>query len=594
MFSERTIRYVNRQKLFDSIKKKERNIKMKQIQPKINWLNMVSASSIRNFMLDDPCIDYYKYYNIGQNLTDDIHTEYILKNGIQFEKDEMIEIKKKHVVVKVAEHTDSRNKAKFNETIQLMKKGVPIIYQGVLHDYENKTYGLPDLLVRSDYINTLMGYEVITDEEARIVSPKLNTLWHYKVIDIKCSTIPLKVDGIHVSNSDGMPVYKGQLYIYTMALNKVMGLDLKKGFIWGRRYDTGGDMIHNNMNKLGVVIYEDSLITKVYDACKWLRDMRKEGYKWQLLPTPSRTELYPNMKNHKDGKWNQVKKIYSNMYNEITSVWNCSYESRMNAHKKGIYSYMDPKCTATAMGFNDTKIASTIDMILDINRQNVDIIRPSKIMYDRSNWITENENTLAAYLDYETIMTKDNKSYIFMIGIGYELNKKWMYKNFTMMQLNDISEKNIFDNFNSYVSQILTKMNKQCIKYYHWSCAEPVQYRKFINKIANQIVPINNISKFYDLSKVFICEPIVIKGAFTYSLKSIAKALYNMGLINTVWSTDSACSNGLNAMVLALELYNNLDVNQLIVDNSIMKEIISYNEVDCKTMYEILSLIQQF
>ena len=36
--------------------------------------------------------------------------------------------------------------------------------------------------------------------------------------------------------------------------------------------------------------------------------MRKNGFKWRLLPMPSVPELYPNMKNEKDGNWRQLKK----------------------------------------------------------------------------------------------------------------------------------------------------------------------------------------------------------------------------------------------------------------------------------------------
>ena len=108
-----------------------------------------------------------------------------MKSGNEFE-DELIKlIMKDHPVVKVADFTESRHINKFNETISLMKKGVPIIYQGVLHNNENNTFGLPDLIVRSDYINKLIKDQVIDEEEENIKAPLLGTSFHYKVIDIK-------------------------------------------------------------------------------------------------------------------------------------------------------------------------------------------------------------------------------------------------------------------------------------------------------------------------------------------------------------------------------------------------------------------------
>ena len=42
---------------------------------------------------------------------------------------------------------------------EAMKKGIPIICQAVLYNFEDKTYGLPDILIRSDYINKLVNLD---------------------------------------------------------------------------------------------------------------------------------------------------------------------------------------------------------------------------------------------------------------------------------------------------------------------------------------------------------------------------------------------------------------------------------------------------
>ena len=217
----------------------------------INWNNMVTASSIRNYMLDDPLIDYLKQYNIlsldsdkkinnqknfinNTNYTPNTFTKHILEAGDEFEKELIKIIKNNHNIIKVAEYIHSRDISKFIDTINLMKKGVPIIYQGLLYNLENNTFGLPDLIVRSDYLNTLLQYEVISNEEANIPSPNLNIKFHYKIIDIKHSNIKLKADGIHILNSDSIPAYKGQVYVYTLALNKILGININKAFIWGK------------------------------------------------------------------------------------------------------------------------------------------------------------------------------------------------------------------------------------------------------------------------------------------------------------------------------------------------------------------------
>jgi hypothetical protein len=117
---------------------------------------MVAASSIRNYMLNDPLIDFLKEYNINSlsdvpsripnsksnvNYNVDIFTKHIMASGVEFENELIELIKKSHKVVKVADFIHSKKPEKFEETINLMRQGVPIIYQGVLHDYENKTFG---------------------------------------------------------------------------------------------------------------------------------------------------------------------------------------------------------------------------------------------------------------------------------------------------------------------------------------------------------------------------------------------------------------------------------------------------------------------
>jgi hypothetical protein len=612
----------------------KKNNKRRKTEPEllIDWSQMVSASSVRNYMLNDPLLDFLKEYNIN-SLNDvpirstkskyrtsnfsfnsnDTFTKYIMDAGIEFENELIELIKKSHKIVKVADFTDSRKIEKFQETINLMKKGVPIIYQGVLHDYESKTFGIPDLIVRSDYINKLMGYNIVSDEESKMGSPNLNVNYHYKIIDIKHSNIPLRSDGIHILNSESIPVYKGQLYIYTTALNKVLGININKAYIWGKKYKYECCKIKyeetNFLNKLGTIDYnnvDSDYIQQTKNAVDWIITLRNEGCNWTLLPIPCRSELYPNMKNEKDNNYHKLKQELNNYICEITNVWHCGIKKRQCAHINSVYSWDDVNCTSKNMGFNPGKIASTVDAILNINRQNTDLIRPSIIKYDRLNWHHQQTNVLECYLDFETLnsnfgsIIKDGlisynmNQYIFMIGIGYVKNNEWVFKTFLMKKKTIESEKTMFNEFMKYISDILIQENKTKAKMYHWSHAEVSAYNNFKSRHSDIIINDSHIS-FYDLNKVFIQEPVTVKDAFDFSLKSIAKALKNHNLINSVWDTSSTCSNGLNAMILANNLYdkNIIDPNYKINNDCIMKEIIYYNEIDCKVMWEIHKLIRK-
>jgi hypothetical protein len=570
---------------------------------KINWSTMVSASSTRNYMLDDMVIDYYKEYNIMSlsskpkkgycKVVNDIHTQYILDNGVKFEEEEIKIIRENHMVSTVADnYIDSRNPDKFHQTIKLMKQGVPIIYQGVLHDYEEKTFGLPDLIIRADYLNTLMGSTIVTDDMLVLRSPLLGVDWYYVVVDIKHSTIPLKVDMVTVAGGGDMMPYKAQIYIYTMILNKIQGTNISKGYIFGKKYECGSLVLSDYRNRLGTVIFDSELENKTNNACNWIRKMRSDGMNWKLLPTPSQPELYPNMKNKKDGPWREIKSQFSKVYNEITEIWNCSYKHRMEAISKGIVSYMDERCTAANMGMNsESKTGMTVDSILFHQRQNERIINVDKVTYDRNNWYNVMSDTIECFLDYETI-NLNNEHYIFMIGYGYEQNdKKWRYNVYIMEELSQAGEKNMFLQFYQSIDSLLEKMGKQKVKFYHWSCAETVCYNKFKDKDPTSDQHNRMNYSYYDLSKVFISQPIIVKDALTFSLKTVARAMYKAKLINTIWSSESECSNGLIAMILAYKLYQEKSEESKL-NNNTMKEIIHYNEVDCKTMWEILTFLR--
>ena len=591
----------------------------------IDWSKMIGASSTRNYMLNDPLIDWLKEFNI-KSINDkpskiiankrqrsnsdniDIFTKHIFNAGDEFENELINIISKFHKVVKVSDFTECKLVEKFNDTIDLIKNGTPIIYQGVLHNYDNKTFGIPDLIVRSDYINKLMGYNVILDKEENINSPKLNLPYHYKIIDIKHSNIPLRADGSHILNSFNIPAYKAQILIYTLALNNILGIDIKKSFIWGKKYTwkTNGIAYKNTkfLNKLGIIDYDNidlDYINQTNDAIKWIKTMKSEGINWNLLPLPSCKELYPNMKNDKDSQWRKLKNDLSKEIHEITNIWNCGFKRREIAHKNGIYGWNDPKCTAKNMGFTPGKIASTIDKILIINRQTKDLIKPDIISYDIKNWKDIDEDTMEFYLDFETLNTNidcsikngiihdDTDPYIFMIGIGYYSGDNWIFKTFLLKSKTLNAELEMFNNFIAYINNILIVENKKKSKMYHWSHAEVTAYSTIKYKHLNNL-KFTNMS-FYDLSKVFINEPITVYGAFDFSLKSIAKALNKNNLINSSWDITSECSNGLNAMILANNIYKeNKNVNE---SNLTMKEIIYYNEIDCKVMGEIHHLIKQ-
>jgi putative phage-type endonuclease len=556
----------------------------------INWDNWVSATRIRNYMIDDPLIDYLNIYNTGVQTDQYSNTfqSYIMKQGITFE--ETI-IKKflpkfsKHIV-NVANYQQAKSHDKYLETVNYMKRGIPIIYQGVLHDYDRKLFGIPDLLIRSDWINKIFGMGTITDSK----KSGLNPGYHYRVFEIKFTSLHLCSDGKHLRNSNKtILANKGQTYIYNKILGSIQNHTPKKTYIIGKKwfYNQGQDYFEgNSFEKVAHINFSknDKFIRgKTAKAIKWIRNLNKNGSSWILNP-PSVKELKPNMCNI-DDKWQQVKKQISRDTNDITELWMCGVVNRESGEKNGVKNWRTHKnLTSDLLGVTGDKVAPTLQLFIDMNQtinNSCKLITPSKLQNNMFNW---RKKTLEFFVDFETIIPEiyeAKHTFIFMIGVGVILHGNWEFKCFIAKDLSLKSEKKVLLDFHDYIKSF-GKKNKRL---WHWGSAEDYLYRNAINRHTDIIKKVNLITDWCDMLKMFKFESIICRGMLNFSLKSVVKAFCDNMFIETNYSSD--VSNGLQAMVAAYECYENENANSYV-----MKNIQDYNEVDCKVMLEIIEYLR--
>lgn len=483
-----------------------------------------------------------------------------------------------------------------------MKKGDIIIFQPCLEyiDDDKILRGYPDLLVRSDYVNILLDNDIIDEEESKLRAPYLGKNYHYKVIDIKNSKVVFLKDGIHISNDGNMKFNKCQLYIYTMALNKLQKIDINKAYIWGKNYSDGTHFL----KMLGTLDYDtvdNKYVNITNNAINWLIDLYENGHTWSLEPKPSRPELYPNMK-IKD-EYYDFKLEYNRKIKDLTSLYKCGVKKRTLAHTNGIKNYDSPKLTASAMQFKGNDAAIFTSMV-NSNKKNNDTIfnvNNDYIKYERENWIEHDK--LELYIDFETYnssyrskikngVVNDDPIYdrIYLIGVGYFKGEKWIFKSFLIDSDGDAPEINNMNNVLKYINKILKENNKTNAVLYHWNHSEETHYNKF--KLRNDKIKFkdDNIC-FYDLLNVFRKEPITIKDTNGYGLKTLGNSLYKHGLINTIWDNNSKCVDGVEAMHLAEKIYNK---ECDFYDETVMNDIIKYNEIDCKVLSEIHLLMKKY
>jgi len=594
----------------------------------------ITATSTYNYMMKDPLLDWLKYhykslsqknrkyknnelYNNSYNFT-----PYIMEQGILFEKKVMKLITKKFNSERIKEihgELDPRNPEKVKETLDAMKKGIPIIHSGVLHNHKNKTYGIPDLLVRSDWLKFLVNDNPIDIKDENKPALKLHTNeikceWHYRVVDIKFTGLLLRADATHILNSGSFPAYKSQLLIYNWALGDLQGYTPDQVYILGRKwkYVAKGEtfMGNNCFDKLGIINYKTidrKYIDETKKAIKWLGEVRsKRASNWNILKYPlSRWELYPNMCNNHDYPWHNIKNKIAKQGKELTSLWMVGPKNRNLALKSGISQWTNKLCSPELLGIKGKKTGNTLKKIISINRNKNTKISPKYINNNIGGW--KECNTIEFFVDFETcngavsnikgLPFSNNDTILFMIGVGYvdPATNIWIYKDFTVNRLNFSEELRICTEFINFIKEKLENYGNIITKCIHWASAE--------NNIWNDVVerhnPILDSWKLYwvwlDLLNVFKEEPIVIKGCMSFGLKDVASSMKNHGFISTSWNMNSSCIDGQSAMIAARKSHNisikkKINMSQI----PIMNEIIKYNEVDVRVLYEIIHYLRQY
>ena len=590
-----------------------------------DWQDWVSPTATRNHALDDPLLDWLKLYGSANGFQRDDELpgydprtdfgQFIMRKGLQFEAAVAAHLGTLIPLYTVASTAErSRDLAAAEETFEAMRRGEHGIYQAVLRDAETRTHGSADLLIRSDELHRLFP-DSITEEEAAIQATDLgNQPWHYRVIDIKYTTLHFLAGG-ELSDSGGSAwAYMIQVYTYNRALGRLQGYLPPFSYLLGRGWQQTTKGITERgtscMNRLGAVSQDytsrpKGLLAEAADqACAWIRRVRTEGATWQILPEPSVPELRPNM-GSTDQPWHSAKQLIGHQLEELTLLWNVGLKGRQAGNKAGVFRWTDPDCTPQVVEVTRGRKAPTLQTILEIN-QSLDgpSIRPYHVHAAEDVW--RQEPPLEFYVDFETVNDLDDdfsripekggQPLIFMIGCGHVKDGQWLWSCFTAEALTEPAEAMILDSWLSHMSEVKRSIdpNGQEPLVFHWSHAEKSTFESAYNS-AKERHPEKNWPTpqwFNFLKTVVRKEPVVVRGAFGFGLKALAKAMHAHGHIQTDWGAGP--TDGMEAMVGAWSCAAEVSERGCTLsETELTQEIIRYNEVDCKVMMEILSYLRK-
>ena len=595
------------------------------------WDGWVSAGKTRNYLSDDPLLDWLNLFGEDNGFKkDNNYPDYdenldflplLFRKGREFEDTVVEYLKQQHgaenFVLLGDDYRHSWNPEKAKETFDLLKQGVPIILQAVLWNPQNRTYGMPDLLVRSDWLNQITEEGSISASEEHRPAPALGGDYHYRVVDVKFSTLRFNADKQYLLDGHGShKAYKAQLAIYNRALGRLQEYEPPQAYLLGRNWThTQRGKEHRGKHALERLASVDfsNRDEKFYDlaeeSIEWIRRVRKEGGGWQVFPEPSVPELWPNAKGGQCYPWDHAKAEIVDQYKDITKLWQVGIKERKLAHEQSIYTWDDATLTPGVMGITGEKKALTLKEIIKVNREsNTDFVLPPIINNDQGEW--QQKSALEFFVDFETVNTIDDdfstfprpggEELIFMVGCGYESpDRNWEFKVITANELSVSEETRIIKEWFQYMREVTDRIlgeGSDLPKIFHWSYAE-LNFMKSAQRNREEAAGGATLPEWpelpwFDFLKVMRAVPVVVKGAFGFGLKAIAKNLYKHGLIETSWEDGPV--DGLGAMVGAWYCNRQVaETGQSMRDMDYMQEIENYNEVDCKVMWELVNYLRE-
>ncbi|HYU82141.1 MAG TPA: hypothetical protein VFA31_05305 [Candidatus Polarisedimenticolia bacterium] len=583
-----------------------------------DWLDWVAARDIRNWCDDDLLLDWLSEFGEQHGFRRDDQlpgydrvfdlARYLMDQGRRFEQAVLVDLQQRWPVTRISTRPDeARSLTAAEATWDAMKNGAPVVASAVLRDPERRTFGVADLLVRSDVLGELCPDAFIGDQLELPVAAMRHGR-HYRVVDIKFSTLHLLKDG--GLGADSLDVM-AQAWIYNEALGRIQGFTPPAAYVAGRAWRQGaarGDRCWERMARVPRETFvrsrDEDLGAVVARGIAWVRRLRTEGAEWRVLPIPSVPELWPNMKAGSDFPWHTAKAEIAAKLGELTILPRVNVDLRTAAHAVGVTRWDDARTSANLLGL-DGQHGRTLDAVIAVNRDAGDVLRPERVSADEEQWRVP--PLAEAFVDFEFVHDMDDdfsafpqkggQALIFQIGSGTYRDRRWAFRQFTVDDLGVDAEARMIDDWLAHLDEVAREAgcsSASDVRLVHWSLAEESNFERAYES-ARSRHPDRSWPPlaWYDLlGRVFRAQPIVVKGAFSFGLKSIARAMRAHGLIETQWGEGLADGAGAMAGAWAAAADSRARGRSL-TESPVMQEIARYNEVDCRVMAEILDYLRR-
>jgi len=556
-----------------------------------DWTGWVSASSTHNYSEQDLLVDwlirYGKLHDFvpdGQRPDHDARFSYtfaVLRQSWAFERRVLDWLATTTTVRKIGRAaSDARVSAFLQETLAAMNAGERIIAQAILWNPEDRMEGMPDMLIRSDFLFKLCPAAFAGEPPVAelVPAPGLpSATYHYRVVDIKFTTLHLTQGG---EASRQHVAYMVQNWIYNQALGKM------QGYIPPASYLLGRDLF----KAVARVSHDDpELRSLALDGADWMRRVQAEGASWRPLPFPTVPELRPNLKAWVDLDWHRAKLEIAEAQRDLTLLPYVNPERRARAAARGITRWDDPNLSAEVLGLADTPDGRRIDAILAANRPPAkDAVVPETIRTNVGDWRTHgpleifvlNQIVTDQMDDFKRFPERGGVEMVFIVNWGWlDRAGQWHTGQLVAHDLSAQAESALSAAWRTELEQIANSVgvSPRHLRLFHWG-------------LTRLLLPEMN---WHDiLHELILEEPIAVGGSFGFGLAEMAAALRASGLIKSevprlppgpLAATAGAWWAAREAERLGIPL-SEVDVIQTIA---------TYGEASCRSMIEILGLLRK-
>ena len=512
-----------KRKLFHN---EEKQVQKKARTSEKTWSEIhfeVGASSIKSFMLQDALLDYLNSYfpSLKTSARRIFRNQLALSPGGAFEAYVFTRLKAylgEEQYSTVCEGFQPTIKG-YEATLQEIRARTPVLLHPVVYNPINQSFGVPDIVALGSIIVDCF-HTTVPDEDL------------YYVVDAKCIAAEVESHSDTLVRKRVYQAYKGQLCLYTHALNCMQEGFATQAFIVAQKYvHSRHGVVHMCEDPFAQLARFDLLVEKqvvreTIQAIEWRRKFKYESHLWDIDipgllagkgPADKSTTirllaahcLLPNMKNLVDGPWRTVKEKLAENLRDITSLWLCGPQQRETAFAAGVYTYDDDKCNSGTLGLTGRR-ATVLDHMLIVNRNPELSVWCSERVADvwrvQLGWLRRRQHQS----EYFVCICADPTNSTTVVGVASDSR----CKTFQLKPLTSDSadSQDVYD----YLRE---KTKGSQSRLFFWNDSGAPILQAISHKMASSVQTVD----IYSLLQTY---PIFVNGALDFNFTSYAKALY--------------------------------------------------------------------